>query len=109
MSLRPTALAVDRESQTGLYVVVDDPGTNVPLLIPASFEHRRIDVTREELYGGRFEIYPARAAGEPVEHRRSAERREALTYITAVAASYAVAIVGVCRLFRFIRRTVGRS
>lgn len=46
MSLRPTAIAID---SLGMYVVIDDPETDGPLLIPCSWNHRRIDVSREEL------------------------------------------------------------
>lgn len=59
MSFRPTAIACRGDSDvTGMYVVIDDPGTNVPLLIPCSWAHRRIDVTREQL-AANFELHPA--------------------------------------------------
>lgn len=47
MSLRPTAIALD--STGGMYVVIDDPESSGPLLIPCSFDHRRIDISRDEL------------------------------------------------------------
>jgi hypothetical protein len=57
MSLRPTALAVGR---TGMFVVIDDPETKGPLLIPCSWEHRQTDVSRADLESSVFEIHSAR-------------------------------------------------
>lgn len=109
MSLRPTALAVDRQSQTGMYVVIDDPDTDVPLLIPASFDHRRIDVTREELYGGRFEVHRARVVGVEASEGDAPGKYAATAYIAVVTASYAALAVGSWRLLRFSRRLVSRA
>lgn len=59
MSLRPTALALGSVGDNGMYVVIDDPESSGPLLIPCSWEHRRTDVSREDLAED-FELYQAR-------------------------------------------------
>lgn len=69
MSLRPTAIALD--DQDGMYVVIDDPAACAgPLLIPCSWNHRRIDVSRSKL-AEQFELHPA-------ESKDDAELRSAL-------------------------------
>jgi hypothetical protein len=57
VSLRPTAIAVNEFGW--MYVVIDDPDASGPLLIPCSFAHRRIDVSREEL-AEKFALHAAR-------------------------------------------------
>jgi hypothetical protein len=63
MSLRPTEIALEKTGSKGFYVAIDDPDTVGVLLIPCSFEHRRV-VSRAELENG-FELHPARCS-EPV-------------------------------------------
>lgn len=58
MSLRPTAIVQEQGGAKGLYVAIVDPDTTGVLLLPCSFEHRRV-VTRVELEDG-FELHPAR-------------------------------------------------
>lgn len=60
MSLRPTGIALEQGGTQGLYVVIDDPESSGPLLIPCSWEHRRLDVSREDLQGDEWELHPAR-------------------------------------------------
>lgn len=58
MGLGPTALAMSKDDNT-MHVVIDEPDTNGPLLIPCSWDHRRIDISREEL-NERFCLHLAR-------------------------------------------------
>lgn len=62
MSLRPTAIALEKGGAYGLYVAIDDPDSEGVLLVPCSFEHRRV-VTRDELEAD-FVLYPARGEAD---------------------------------------------
>jgi hypothetical protein len=72
MSLRPTAIAEERDGIQGLYVVIDDPDTTGALLIPISFEHRRV-ISRADLTN-RFELHPARSPQQSVPDTGEGER-----------------------------------
>lgn len=62
MSLRPSAIVEERDRAGGLFVVIDDPGTEGVLLIPASFAHRQV-LTREQYEAeGRFDVYPSQTS-----------------------------------------------
>lgn len=60
MSLRPTEIALEKSGAQGLFVAIDDPDTVGVLLVPCSFEHRRV-VSRADLEND-FELHPARCA-----------------------------------------------
>jgi hypothetical protein len=65
MSLRPTEIALEKAGTKGLYVAIDDPDTVGVLLIPCSFEHRRV-VSRVDLEND-YELHPARCPASPQE------------------------------------------
>lgn len=70
MSLRPSAIAEEQAGSRGLYVVIDDPDTAEVLLIPCSFEHRRV-LTREQYEAeGRFEVHPSQISPDPSDRDR---------------------------------------
>lgn len=62
MSMRPTGLIV--EPSGGVYAVIDDPDAASVLLIPCSFNHRRV-VSRDEL-ASLGEFHPTQAAPSPL-------------------------------------------
>ena len=70
MSLRPTAIAMTATG--GMYVVIDDPGDLDALLIPCSFEHRRV-TPRSEVAD--LELHPGR---DPAVERELANVRAAV-------------------------------
>lgn len=57
MSFRPTAIAEDEHGQ--LFAVIDDPGKSAALLVPMSFDHRRV-INRRQL-ANEFTLHPARS------------------------------------------------
>jgi hypothetical protein len=72
MSLQPVAIAEDK--QGGLFVVIDDQDAAEALLIPCSFDHRRV-IDREELHGGDYTLHVALPPREADANPRTPEER----------------------------------
>lgn len=75
MSLRPSAIAEEQAGLCGLYVVIDDPDTAGVLLIPCSFEHRRVLAREQYEEKGRFEIHPPQPSPDPSDRDRGLVER----------------------------------